>query len=102
MSESLGARLRKLRKDRGLHQMDVAASVDIARSYLTHMENDRREGNIELLCELADFFNVSLDYLIRGKSTETKAEQSRIEEIWQKLPKDEQESFLMLLERRVS
>ncbi|KXV47386.1 hypothetical protein AD945_10050 [Gluconobacter albidus] len=63
--ENLGARLRKLRKERKLAQADVAAAVNISRSHLAEIEAGKNPGFVTFI-ELADYFSVSLDYLYSG------------------------------------
>lgn len=62
--DTIGARLKKLRTDRELTQEDVAKHLGIARATLASWETDRREPDGETLRQLADFFNVSLDFLL--------------------------------------
>jgi transcriptional regulator with XRE-family HTH domain len=57
-------RLRDLREDSDLTQDELAKSLQITRSALANYENDLREPDIRLLIKIADFFNVTLDYLV--------------------------------------
>ncbi len=57
-------RLREMRMKRGLTQQKVADSIDIAlRSYQCY-ETGTRTPNYDLLVQLADILDVSLDYLM--------------------------------------
>lgn len=60
-------RLEKLRKDRNLSQNDVAIALNLTRGTVTHWENEERLPSLEVAVRLADYFNVSLDYLV-GRS----------------------------------
>lgn len=55
--------LKKLRKNLGLTQEEVASKLCLARSTYRNYENNEREPNIDTLIKIADFFDVSLDYL---------------------------------------
>lgn len=55
--------LKKLRKNLGLTQEEVATKLCLARSTYRNYENNEREPNIETLIKIADYFDVSLDYL---------------------------------------
>jgi len=57
-------RLTSLRKERKLLQADVANKVDIARATYGAYEQGSRQPDFETLKKLADFFGVSLDYLL--------------------------------------
>lgn len=56
-------RLKELRKEKSLTQQQVAEIIGVSRTAYLKYENDYLEIGIELLCKLADFYKVSLDYL---------------------------------------
>ena len=58
--------LREIRKKRGLSQQKVAMDMNISREALSYYENGKRCPDISMLIALSDYFNVSIDYLIRG------------------------------------
>lgn len=57
-------RLKELREDRGLTQDQLASELNVSRSQISNYETGKFEPDIETLIFLADFFNVSLDYLL--------------------------------------
>lgn len=57
-------RLTSLRKERKLLQADVAKKVGIARATYGAYEQGSRQPDFDTLEKLADFFGVSLDYLL--------------------------------------
>ncbi len=57
-------RLRKLRVDKDLTQQDMADFLGITRPAYTAYESGRRQPDNETLSKLADFFTVSVDYLL--------------------------------------
>ncbi|TLS49423.1 helix-turn-helix transcriptional regulator [Paenibacillus antri] len=60
-----GERIAKLREDLGLTQGELAARLGITRASLSHYETNRRQPDYETLSALADFFDVSVDYLMK-------------------------------------
>ena len=56
--------LKELRKNTGLNQTVVANSLGLQYFTLGKWEQGRAEPSIEDLAKLADFFNVSIDYLV--------------------------------------
>jgi transcriptional regulator with XRE-family HTH domain len=62
-----GDRLKSLRNNRGLSQMDFSKQIGISKSAVNMYERGEREPSFEILETIADYFNVDLDYLI-GKS----------------------------------
>ncbi len=56
----MGNRLRSLRKDRGLSQVDLAAKMGISASYLNLIEHDQRNLTVPLLLKISEILNISL------------------------------------------
>ena len=63
-------RLKELREQNKLTQLKVASDLQINNVTYGRYELNVREPDIETLCKLADYYNVSLDYLCEH---ETKA-----------------------------
>lgn len=64
---TFGDRLKQLREARGLSQDQLAVAVNIARSSISHIEansNGQRYPRQDKMERIADFLNVSLDYLL--------------------------------------
>lgn len=57
-------RLKKLRTKRGYSQYDLAKKLGMSKSTISMMEIGRRQPSKETIELIADFFNVSLDYLM--------------------------------------
>ncbi|WP_173297006.1 helix-turn-helix domain-containing protein [Thermanaeromonas sp. C210] len=64
---TLGERLRSLRKARNLKREQLAAAIGVTPRVITFYETNDREPSLRVLIALADFFDVSLDYLV-GRS----------------------------------
>jgi transcriptional regulator with XRE-family HTH domain len=63
---ALGARVRSLRKDRGLSQEAFAAQAAIDRSYMGGIERGERNVTLETLVRLANALGISLAELVEG------------------------------------
>ena len=63
-------RIKQIRISKGLSVDAVAEGISMTGSYLRKLENGQRRLNIEHLFNLAQYFNVSLDYLT-GKDDRT-------------------------------
>lgn len=57
-------RLRSLRKERGFSQTEVGNRTGIAQALLSKYENGLRLPPTESLIKLADFYGVSVDYIL--------------------------------------
>ncbi|MBB6176425.1 transcriptional regulator with XRE-family HTH domain [Anoxybacillus tengchongensis] len=60
----VGKRIALLRKKRGLSQEEFAKKINVSPSTVAMWEVGKREVKSSTLSELADFFNVSTDYLL--------------------------------------
>lgn len=67
----LSERLKELRANNNVMQKEISEVLGIAPRTLRGYEGGTREPNIDKLIEIADFFDVSLDYLV-GRSDDPK------------------------------
>ena len=58
-------RLKDLREDKELLQKDIAKLLDMKQQQYSRYETDENEITITLLKKLADFYNTSIDYILR-------------------------------------
>jgi len=61
---SFGKRFKTLRLEKNLTQAELAKILSIGESTISFYESDKREPDYETLQKIADFFNVSVDYLL--------------------------------------
>ena len=64
-----GEILKQLRREKKLTQQQLADRLNVSRSVLAMIESEKQQGSIDLQKQIANFFNVSLDYL-EGFTTE--------------------------------
>ncbi len=57
-------RLKKLRKQNHYTLQNIADAIGVSNGTVANYENEKREPNIATLIKLADYFDVSVDYLI--------------------------------------
>lgn len=62
-------RIRNLREDKDLKQEDLAKLLNCTQACYSNYENGKRDIPTESLGILADFYNVSVDYLM-GRTNE--------------------------------
>ncbi|WP_121639516.1 helix-turn-helix domain-containing protein [Virgibacillus sp. Bac330] len=66
----LGDRLKKLRKQKKITQEELGKKVNVTKVSISGYENGHRTPDTETLQKLADFFEVTTDYLL-GRSDES-------------------------------
>ncbi len=64
-----GIRLKTLREQRGLNQFELAKILHISPSSIGMYETDKRDPSDELKIQIANFFNVTVDYLMGTDNT---------------------------------
>lgn len=57
-------RLKELRKKKGISQLRLATELNTTQNTISRYETGEREPGIDELIKIADFFNVSVDFLI--------------------------------------
>ena len=57
-------RLKELRKNKGISQLRLATDLNTTQNTISRYETGEREPGIAELIKLADYFHVSVDYLI--------------------------------------
>ena len=59
--------LKEIRKKKKLSQLKVAMDLSISREVISYYENGKRSPDVDMLLILSNYFNVSIDYLIKGE-----------------------------------
>lgn len=57
-------RLKELRENKGITQLKLAVDLNMNQNNISRYENGTREADYETLIKLADYFDVSIDYLL--------------------------------------
>ena len=64
MSRGDFMRLKELRKSKGISQLKLALDLNSNQNTISRYETGEREPGINELIKIADYFNVSVDYLL--------------------------------------
>lgn len=70
MMLTLNENIKKLRVARGLNQVEFAKNLGVSKQCVSNWENDNVMPSIEMLVKIADFFNVTTDYVL-GRNDKT-------------------------------
>ena len=65
-TKAFGFRIKMLRKCSGLTQEQLAEKLHISISHLAKIEIGRNAPSVDLVLEMAEFFGVTVDELLRG------------------------------------
>lgn len=68
--QNTGAKIKTLRKESKMSQIELAEKIGVSRSTLANWEIDRRQPNFHYLKLIANVFNVPLDYFGISKTND--------------------------------
>jgi transcriptional regulator with XRE-family HTH domain len=66
IGESFGNRIRKLREDKGMTQLDLCKTTGWGQAYLSRLENGGIDVGLETIKILAHTFDLSVSELLKG------------------------------------
>ncbi len=101
--ETFGQRLRRVRIEKGLSQLQVAEKAGIHNTHLSRYEKDGSRPNGSTLMRLADALGVTADFLMDGPTDSLAADRLndiellRLFEQMDRLPDDKKEHVKFLL-----
>lgn len=109
MSDTIGTRLRRIREEKGLNQVDVGEAVGISRSYLSDIEAGKKDGSIKTISALAQYYDISLDYLTGLSGTPIQSPENTAHndlevlllKIWRVMSEEERFGLMALLKARI-
>jgi len=103
-SKLIGQRIAKIRKERGLGQVELAQKLGIVQSLISRYERGELRVHSELLCQLSEIFDVTPNDLLGyglDKNAPSTAIPRRIQKRlsnFDRLPKKDQDSLIRVLD----
>jgi len=82
-------RLKELREEKNISRSDLAEILGVSVQTIANYENGHREPNFDTLLKIADFFNVTVDYLIGNSNFRTREEEFRGKNFYEKYKLDD-------------
>ena len=80
MSSDFSRIITLLRKEKGVTQRKAAEDLGVSQALLSHYEKGIRECGLDFVVRVADYYNVSCDYLL-GRSADRSGLTLRVDEI---------------------
>ena len=104
-------RIKELRKERGLKQVDLCKTLGVSQAALSGYETGNYQPDNDILIKIADYFDTTVDYLL-GKSDIKKPltsedmsglteKQIKILEMMSELPEQDQDDLIQQAEYRI-
>ena len=92
-------KLKELRIKANLNQKDVASALGISTQVYSRYEREDHKADYDMLCKMANFFNVTVDELL-GRTTEpgifdnARIEQPEILQLYDRMTPEEQNNLV--------
>jgi len=94
---ALKERLKELRNEKGITQEELSNYLNVSRSTIAGYETGKRKPEYETLQKLANYFNVSLDYLLGSSNERSSADKIKnaisddkeLQETWEQISQRE-------------
>lgn len=64
--KACGRRLKQLRKEKNMHQDEVAVEMGISADTISKLEQGRRAPSATVVCLLANYYKTTADYILFG------------------------------------
>ena len=96
-----GERLKQLRKEHKLTQTDLGNKINVTKVSISGYENGNRSPDTETLTRLADYFDVSTDYLLGRSDVRTMAGTAPQDDENLRQPQKDVVTFFVNLDREV-
>lgn len=64
--EMIGRRIRELRENQGYSQSKLAETINVSTSYISPIENGKKQASLEIYIAIANELGVTLDELLYG------------------------------------
>lgn len=93
---TLGERLHELIREVGREQQEIARELKIKRSTFNGYVNNNREPKMELIKVFADYFKVSVDYLIGYSENKTHFASHLSSELLEFISQPENENYVQM------
>lgn len=94
--KKFGEFLKKLRKEKGLTQEDLAEYLSVSRRTVSRWETGNNLPDMDILIELADFYQVDLRELINGERSREKMNEELKETVMQVADYSNEEKSIIL------
>lgn len=79
-TKASGKRIKQLRQEMNLSQEQLAEKLNVSQNMIAKIECGLRRPSVDFLIELAQFFEISLHYIVIGTSKEATDKKRQIEE----------------------
>ena len=76
--------IKRLRQDKGMNQEQLAEQLHVTRQAVSNWETGKTQPDIETLTKIAEYFEVSVEYLIYGKEPKANSGEEVQRWVWRR------------------
>lgn len=97
--------LKRLREEKEITQIELSKKLNVSSRVLGYYESDRFPNDPQILIKLANYFNVSIDYLlgneqIKSLKKELTPEEIQIIELYRELPRKDRDDVFEFIDMK--
>lgn len=97
--------LKKLREEKEITQIELSKKINVSSRVLGYYESDRFPNDPQILIKLANYFEVSIDYLlgnekIKSIKKELTSEEIKIIELYRELPRKDKDDVFEFIDMK--
>ncbi len=70
INKKVGLKIRDIRKEKGISQLELANKIGVSQAYITYLENGQRNIDLKMLEKIAKALDVSIEELMNIKNIE--------------------------------
>ena len=99
LKTEFAARLKKMRKEQGISQRQLAAELNISSEYVSRIERGLQLPAIDIMIAISDYFCKTLDYTICGREVENSLDRipKEIVEFYEESDEHEQRCLIEII-----
>ncbi len=68
----LGEKIKELRLSKGLNQIELASKLGVTKQSISNFENENIRPSVDMIIKMANFFDVSTDFLLEINNKKNK------------------------------
>ena len=97
---SFGSNLERIRKEKKISQTKLGEALGLTQQMISSYEKDLSSPNVEILCKLSDFFNISIDSLVEHtlEKPEVNNSLSRFLSYYNNLTESDREKSILIIQ----
>lgn len=97
--KTIGDRIKEILDIRGIQAKELADAIGVSEQAMSNYINNKRNINTDLAVNIANYLNVTTDYLLNNKNDSYKNEIEEVATLFEKLDDEEKQALLLMMRK---